>query len=617
MLSDLIQRIEKHIFDCVTADLRFAGKSVFICHGLNEDNSRSVLEFLNSTNFDIGITLDPLSRLLLTSHFPGSICYFIDDIFTAEQLLELRSIGFEFEDNLHRIFKLDKSDRELFEADLLYYRCFLQELVLEFALVFLCQKSAPTQVSHVRYKTAPNDLSAAYNFAFGSVLQRSGIAMTVEVPLLSGLATKDVVCKNLKRVTNEILSFLFSWVKRRIPSVILICHSRFYWHTKPFVSKLFKPSDKGVFALITDESNGALLRQFPLDMLSGKLHSFLANSETRQDCIERQGIDSCIAVELDETWFAGYLGNDFVSLVNSRLRFLRRLEIFYSGIIQFQANATIVTTNLNDCHSSMVRLVCKRLGRGVKVLPHGYLGAAARAGYLHGDYFVGTPYARHVLLSQRVPTHNIVLDPRVDAPNEYKVSICVPHEVKNASSKCKVLVVFDPVEMVLGRVANCLLSSFGYSSQVTGLRACTSLMTVADVQLFFKAHPGSDETDLYDYADSKIRQNLLPRSAPLIDSAKSVDLIICINYLGIALKHLTEARLPIIHLVTSERVGVYRANEHPFDSKPLLDAGLLARSEIELQKMVCRFIADEAYAFRLSEMSGDFYQRWFGVQTVL
>ncbi|MBM3350076.1 MAG: hypothetical protein FJY58_10350 [Betaproteobacteria bacterium] len=313
-----------------------------------------------------------------------------------------------------------------------------------------------------------------------------------------------------------------------------------------------------------------------------------------------------------EAYCAGsYLDMQFFNLFNERMIVLKKIETFYGGILSAFPKVKVIVPNLLDGHSQTVRRLCMKMNVDLVVLPHGFLGYAQRSGYIYGRYHVGSIFSVHALNSQRFPRDRITLCRKVDAPREYPVASHQSTIAGWKTNKFRVLIVFDPASDTDKRIAVTLASHIGLSAQLRGLKACSSLIDFCDVDVLFKPHPSIPERELYHLADPRILSRCLPPLADLFYFADKADLVVCLNYLGVALKHLSQLRKPIIHFVTSARIGYFSNMGHDFDSAPLLDAGMVVREPSELVEAVHRCTLDTNTLDRLRSQSDQFYKAWF------
>lgn len=605
----MIMRIINKITESVSGDSRLSNKNVLIALGLNDENNKELLTLIRERCIDTIISLDISSALALKTKCGDIKLLFLDDLLDSSALNSLKSLGFYLEDNWPSMLGLSNTVREVLSYDLFEYRVHIQEFILETALSAIIEKSQPAAIFYTQPKVNEYSVRTGINFAFGSILKKYKVSEPIKIAAGGGQQAPNFFLRTISFYSNKILHSITEKTKLKDIGYIILCHSRFYWYSRKYILHNEKRA-KISSVIINDEVPTALLKQYPLSYITGDVRSFGNIKNIKRETSEQEMYIFPTNDSLQEI-SGEYFNQLFQRIVRSRICMIEELKEKLISLIKNHTSATVITTNLPDAFSSVVRISCRLLRRRLEVYPHGLLGYLSRSEYQYGEYIVGHQFARKTLIEQGVPEHRIKLDRRVMVEDEYKTSSKLPKRLRAASSGINILVIFDPVSGGAGRFATCLASPFGYSAQIKGMRACMSLLKNDKISVYFKAHPGSFESDLYDFTDLKMKRLVIQKNSSLSKCAAHAEFVICLNYLGVGLINLTKMGVPIVHFVTSERVGYHKNGDHTFDAGELLKSGITVRTEERLHNVVSKIIINSSFRNNLRDRSQKFYNSFF------
>lgn len=259
--------------------------------------------------------------------------------------------------------------------------------------------------------------------------------------------------------------------------------------------------------------------------------------------------------------------------------------------------ALVVTSSLEDAESQLPAVAATSVGIKSLCIPHG-IGYTRITRPKAGLVLYQGMADRETFLRSGLPAERLAACCDLAIGNEYPVDNALAWTP--AQGRCNILALIGPA----GRHGG-LYSIVRQDAQLLALRtlACPPPDLAHRLAVTLKPHPGLPDLELVQVAGPEATALLAPLDLPLASALAAADLVVALNYTGVAILHCAEAGKPLVQLWLDEDIG--RVGPMQF-ADLYAPAGDMVRTVDRFWDALRRFLQEPGYASSLRLRARDF-----------
>ncbi len=244
-----------------------------------------------------------------------------------------------------------------------------------------------------------------------------------------------------------------------------------------------------------------------------------------------------------------YLQYHFYYYFEKRWPFLNASFDSWYNLLKKQKPIAVITSTLEDSESQIPAEAANRLKIPTFAIPHG-------VGFTREI----KPKSKHVLynfktdregyIRSKISPNHLIACRNCMSQNEYPIN--AKHTLSKGPGKWNILVLTIPTGH-----NGILFKSINLSDQIKALRVIDNPPPDMNhkISIKIKPHPWIPETEIIKAAGKRLSKHVLPPNFELKTALEASDLVIALNYSGVALIHAMMAGKPIIHFLVDPSFG--------------------------------------------------------------